>query len=159
MYFSFSEGDDFVFCNISGWMAAVWVQNYDSNDWRLFIDSPKHTLKWVVFYNMTSTKVEEEYPTISLVMNKIKYMEHNWVICVDLKMVNLLLGQSGYTKHLIFICLWESWAVGKERLTFVGGFGGGGAKCDKCFTSVKRPYNITALANKIWTNKTVSNCF
>ena len=58
-----------------------------------------------------STKVKEEYPTIALVMNKIKYDEHKWVICVDLKMVNFLLGQQGgYTKYPCFICLWDSGA-------------------------------------------------
>lgn len=42
-------------------------------------------------------------------MEKIKYQEHQWVICVDLKMVNFLLGQqSGYTKYPCFLCLWDS---------------------------------------------------
>lgn len=115
----FSEEDDFVFCNnISGLMAAMGIQNYDSNDWRLFIDSSKRSLKCVLLHNGNklgslpiahSTKVKEEYPTISLVMEKIKYTEHNWVICVDLKMVNFLLGQQGgYTKYPCFICLWDS---------------------------------------------------
>ncbi|KAL4715297.1 hypothetical protein ACJJTC_010867 [Scirpophaga incertulas] len=37
------------------------------------------------------------------------YNEHQWSICVDLKMVNFLLGQqSGYTKYPCFICLWDS---------------------------------------------------
>ena len=31
------------------------------------------------------------------------------MICVDLKMVNFLLGQqSGYTKHPCFLCMWNS---------------------------------------------------
>ena len=42
-------------------------------------------------------------------MDKIKYVEHNWLICVDLKMVNFLLGQQGgYTKYPCFLCLWDS---------------------------------------------------
>lgn len=53
--------------------------------------------------------MKEEYDTIALVMEKIKYQEHQWVICVDLKMVNFLLGQqSGYTKYTCFLCLWDS---------------------------------------------------
>ena len=41
-------------------------------------------------------------------MEKIKHQDYN-VICVDLKMVNLLLGQQrGYTKFLCFIYLWDS---------------------------------------------------
>jgi hypothetical protein len=53
--------------------------------------------------------MKEEYKAISLVLEKINYHEHQWVICVDLKMVNFLLGQqSGYTKYPCFLWLWES---------------------------------------------------
>ena len=56
-----------------------------------------------------STKMKEEYESIKLVLNKLAFSEHNWVICVDLKMVNFLLGQqSGYTKYPCFLCLWYS---------------------------------------------------
>ena len=44
-----------------------------------------------------------------MVLQKLDYDSHQWLICVDLKMVNLLLGQqSGYTKYPCFICLWDS---------------------------------------------------
>jgi hypothetical protein len=56
-----------------------------------------------------STRIKEEYKAISLVLEKINYQEHQWVICVDVKMVNFLLGQqSGYTKYPCFLCLWDS---------------------------------------------------
>lgn len=65
----FSEEDDFVFCNnISGLMNAMGLQNYDPNDWRLFIDSWKRSLKCVLLHNGNklgslpvahSTKVKE----------------------------------------------------------------------------------------------------
>ena len=49
-----------------------------------------------------------------MVLNLLKYQEHNWIICVDLKMANFLLGQqSGYTKYPCYLCLWDSRA--KER--------------------------------------------
>lgn len=55
--------------------------------------------------------MKEEYEVIALLLQRIKYVEHNWVNCVDLKMVNFLLGQqSGYTKYPCFICLWNSLA-------------------------------------------------
>lgn len=115
----FAEEDDFVYCtDISGLMTAMGLQRYDSNEWRLFIDSSKRSLKCVLLHNGNkfhslpiahSTKVKEEYYVIALVMKKIKYDEHKWVICVDLKMVNFLLGQqSGFTKYPCFICLWDS---------------------------------------------------
>jgi hypothetical protein len=51
----------------------------------------------------------KEYNAISLLLEKINYQEHQWVICVDLKMVNFLLGQqSGYAKYPSFLCLWNS---------------------------------------------------
>lgn len=53
--------------------------------------------------------MKEEYNNIALVLEKIKYHEHAWVICVDLTMVNFLLGQQGgYTKYPCFLCLWDS---------------------------------------------------
>ncbi|GFU53434.1 uncharacterized protein TNCV_3029391 [Trichonephila clavipes] len=42
-------------------------------------------------------------------METIKYQDHKWSICVDLKMVNFLLGQQGgYTEFPCFMCLWDS---------------------------------------------------
>ncbi|KAK4883880.1 hypothetical protein RN001_000151 [Aquatica leii] len=72
-------------------------------------NSSRRSLKCVLLHNGNkygsipighSTSMKEEYEAISLVLKKIKYEEHQWVICVDLKMVNLFLGQqSGYTKY------------------------------------------------------------
>ena len=44
-------------------------------------------------------------------MDLSKYHEHNWIICVDLKMVNFLLGQQkDFTKFPYFLCMWDSQA-------------------------------------------------
>ncbi|GBP59676.1 hypothetical protein EVAR_39833_1 [Eumeta japonica] len=115
----FAEEDNFVFCkDIPGLMAAMRLKNYASNEWRLFIDSSKRSLKCVLLHNGNklgslaiahSTKAKEEYTAIALILDKIKYEEHKWLICVDLKMVNFLLGQQGgYTKYPCFLCLWDS---------------------------------------------------
>jgi hypothetical protein len=46
-----------------------------------------------------STKLSESYETLKFVLEKIKYQEHEWQICGDLKVIGLLLGQqSGNTK-------------------------------------------------------------
>src|SRR6187551_3881335 len=56
-----------------------------------------------------STKLAEQYKNVKMVLEKLCYHEHSWLICVDLKMVNFLLGQqSGYTKYPCFICMWDS---------------------------------------------------
>jgi len=63
-----------------------------------------------------------------MVLQKLCYNEHKWLISVDLKMVNLLLGQQGgYVNYSCFLCLWNSraddqhwqrkdWPVREERL-------------------------------------------
>ena len=56
-----------------------------------------------------STKLKEEYDNVKLVLQKINYHQHQWSICVDLKIVNFLLGQqSGYTKFHCCLCMWNS---------------------------------------------------
>ena len=53
--------------------------------------------------------MREEYDSIKQILEKVTYLKHQWEICVDLKMVNFLLGQqSGYTKYLCFLCMWDS---------------------------------------------------
>ena len=37
------------------------------------------------------------------------WKHHQWLTCVDLKMVNFPLGQhGGYTKYPCFLCYWDS---------------------------------------------------
>ena len=115
----FSEVDGLVFChNIPGLLAKLGVNDYNPEEWRLFIDSSKYSLKVVLLHNGNvlgsipvahSTKLKETYDAVKLVLLKIKYDEHSWQICVDLKMVNFLLGQqSGFTKFPCFLCHWDS---------------------------------------------------
>ena len=94
------------------------LPKYRPEDWRLFMDSSTRSLKCVLLNNGNSyasipighsTKLKEEYENIRMILQKLRYNEHQWSICVDLKMVNILLGQqSGYTKYPCFICLWDS---------------------------------------------------
>lgn len=115
----FAEENGITFCSdIKNLLIKMGLKQYKSNDWRLFIDSSKRSLKCILLHNGNkyagvpiahSTKLKEEYSNISLVLDKIKYNDYKWQICVDLKMVNILLGQqSGYTKFPCFICLWDS---------------------------------------------------
>mgnify|MGYP005983985387 FL=1 len=97
----FSEENNIVFCSdIKNLLPAMGLKQYESSEWRLFIDSPKRSLKCILLRNGNkyaaipiahSTKLKEDYCNISLVLNKIKYNDHKW------QMVNILLGQhSGY---------------------------------------------------------------
>ena len=99
------------------------VKEYLPGEWRLSVDSNKKSLKCVLLYNENeyspirighSIHVKEKHEEIKMVLSLLKYQEHNWIICVDLKTVNfLLVQQSGYTKYPCFLCLWDSRA--KER--------------------------------------------
>ena len=91
---------------------------YDPNDWRLFIDASKTSLKAVLVHNGNekpsipiryAVNTKETYATMAHLLEIIKYREHNWKVCGDLKVVGLLLGlQSGFTKYSCFLCLWDS---------------------------------------------------
>ena len=110
----FTMEDDFVFCNyIPGLFAEMGLSKYNSDEWRLFIDSSKRSLKCVLLHKGNkfacvpirhSMVVKEHYLNVKMVLNKLGYSEHNWAICVDFKMVNFLGQQGGYTKYPCFLC-------------------------------------------------------
>ena len=51
------------------------------------------------------TVMSEMYEDIEILLQMIKYQEHNWLICADLKVVALILY---YTKFPCFLYLWDS---------------------------------------------------
>ena len=114
----FAQEGDLVFCsNISGVMAAFGIE-YVPKEWRLFIDSSKRSLKAVLLHNGNnyasipvghSVHLKECYENLKLILNKVQYSDHQWMLCGDLKVICMLLGQqSGYTKFPCFICEWDS---------------------------------------------------
>ena len=109
----FTKEDNFVFCkNVKSLLIAMRVLQYKPGEWRLFIDSSKQSLKCVLLHNASiyagvpnghSVTLKESYSTVRMVLQKLCYNEHKWAICVDLKMVNILLGQqAGYVKYPVF---------------------------------------------------------
>ena len=51
-----------------------------------------------------SVVLKEHYHSIKMVLEKLCYSEHNWVIYVDFKTVNFLLRQqSGYINYPCFL--------------------------------------------------------
>ena len=115
----FHSDGQLVYCaDVEGLLLALGLPAYRSSEWRLFIDSSNRSLKCVLLHNGNiyaavpvghSVTLKEEYENIKLVLERLKYHEHQWLICVDLKMVNFLLGQQGgYTKYPCFLCYWDS---------------------------------------------------
>ena len=118
----FAMEDDFVFCyNIPGLLAEMGLSKYNSDEWRLFIDSSKRSLKCVLLHKGNkfacipighSVVIKKHYLNVKTVLNKLGYSEHNWTVCVDYKMVKFLLGkQEGYTKYPCFLCYWDRPAI------------------------------------------------
>ena len=83
-----------------------------------FLDSFKRCLKCVLLHNENrygavpvghSTVLKKQQDDIKTVVDLLKYHEHGWMICVDLKIVSFLLAQKkGYTKFSCFLCMWDS---------------------------------------------------
>lgn len=62
-----------------------------------------------------STEYEEDYKPLDNLMKLIKYTEHNWKICCDLKVVRLLCGlKGGRPNYPCFSCNWHSRSDGWE---------------------------------------------
>ena len=107
---SFSEQKKFVYRHdIPGLLRQIGVALYIPTKWRLFLDSSKQSLKCILLHNGNlyegvpvghSVHLREKYDDIKEVINLLKYHEHNWILCVDLKMVSFLLGQQRvFTKY------------------------------------------------------------
>jgi hypothetical protein len=107
-----------VYCNDVRGLITTMSCTYDPNEWRLFIDSSKRSLKAVLLHNGNelaslplahSVHLKETYDDMKHLLNAIRYEDHKWLVCGDLKMVAILLGlQGGYTKYPCFLCLWDS---------------------------------------------------
>jgi len=121
----YSEDKDLVYCtDIAQLLNKLGVPQYDTKYWRLFIDSCKRSLKCVLLHNGNqlapvplahSTTLKEKHEALKCVLEKICYDQHEWLVCVDLKMVNIFLGQqSGFTKYPCFLCMWDSRATAQH---------------------------------------------
>ena len=119
----FDIKDSFVFCaNVNGLLLKLGIRHSDVCEWRLFIDSSKRSLKFILLHNGNilgsipmahSVHAKEAYSEIKLSL--LDYQKHGWVICMDTKIVNFLLGQQGgYTKYPCFLCYWDSRARDKH---------------------------------------------
>ena len=105
----------------------------------LFMDSSIFSLKALLLHigNEKSSipiacgsHMKEIYENLNNLMGKIQYANHSWKICVDQKVISMLLGmQSGYTKYCYFLCYWDSRARNQyyiqkywpKRSSYVGG--------------------------------------
>lgn len=125
----FEKDDSICFCkDIDGLMDALGFPHV-VEEWRLFIDGSTDSLKAVLVHNGNekpsipighAVDMKESRESMQKILTAIKYSQFQWSICADLKVDGLLLGmQSGYTKYMCFLCLWDTRARDKHYKTKV----------------------------------------
>lgn len=93
-------------------------QDFVVNEWRLFIDGNKTSVKAVLLHNGNekpsipvayAVNIKESYDAMKKVLSLIQYRRFNFQIVADYKVIAFLMGlQSGYTKYCCYLCLWDS---------------------------------------------------
>jgi len=96
----------------------VLGHEFNPDQWHLFIDLSKVSLKAVLLHNGNrfssvplahAANMKESYESMKLLLGKIKYDEFKRKLCGDLKVVALLLGMKiEYTKYCCYLCEWDS---------------------------------------------------
>lgn len=114
----FTKEDGFCYCNeVTGLFEKIGIPCI-SFDWRLFIDSSSKSLKAVLLHNENqwpslllahSVMLKENFDSVKMLLEKLKYVEYKWPVIGDFKMIGFLMGmQGGYTKFFSHLCLWDS---------------------------------------------------
>ena len=89
-----------MFCNDVYSIMEVLGHEYNPDQWCLFIDSSKVSLKVVLLHNGNrfpsvplahAANLKESYESMKLLLGKIKYDVFKWKLCGDNKVVALLL--------------------------------------------------------------------
>lgn len=118
-FFNVNDAKNFAYCNdIENLMETIGL-TYKKDDWRLFIDSSLISLKVVLLHKTNrmpsvpiaySTDTSENFDNLKDILEVVKYNEHQWRICCDLKIVSLITGltASGRPKYPCFLCDWDS---------------------------------------------------
>ena len=93
---------DLVYCTDPKGLVEKSGICYNHEDWRIFIDSSERSLKNVLLHNSNnyalipvgySVIMKESYENLVVLLDRINYKNHNWMICGDMKIVCMLLGQ------------------------------------------------------------------
>ena len=90
-------------------MFAAVGEEHNADEWRLFIDGSKYSIKAVLLHNgniKPSIPIGYSvtaYDAMKMFLELVKYDQYNRKICCDLKMVAILAGlPGGYTKYSCF---------------------------------------------------------
>jgi len=120
----FSQEDGVVFCKDVCSVMEVLGHEYNPDQWRLFTDSSKVSLKMVLIHKGNrfptvplahATNMKESYESMKLLLGRIKYDEFKWKLCGDLKVVTLLLGMQLGKQNAAVSC--TRGTAGPRRIT------------------------------------------
>lgn len=99
-------------------LLAMYNVQHNPDDWRLFVDSSKRSIKAVLLHNGNilpsiplaySTQLTETYENIQLVLERLQYQKYKWLFVADLKVLAMVMGlRSGYVKYCCPLCSWDS---------------------------------------------------
>ena len=97
----FTMENELVTCNdIDGLMSSLSI-THNPDEWRLYIDSSKLSLKAVLLHvgNVLpsipvthSVHMKESHESMEIILSCISYHKYQWQLCGDLKVVAILLG-------------------------------------------------------------------
>lgn len=117
-FFVVNDEKTSAYCPDVGKLMDAMEIKYEVDDWRLFIDSSKLSLKAVLLHKTNkkfpvpiaySTETKETYDVLENILKMVNYNKHMWRICCDLKVVAMLCGLgSGYIKYMCFLCDWDT---------------------------------------------------
>ena len=92
--------ENLLFCDNIG-LITTMGRSYIPSEWRLFTDSSKRSMKCVLLHNGNKLafipighliQMKETYENMKTILDRIKYVEHEWIICGDLNILSMLLG-------------------------------------------------------------------
>ena len=120
------DNQKFMYCNDIGGLLKAMGLPEESSKWRLWIDSSrikqggeivnsfKAALLHIgneepsvpIFY---SNDFEEKYTNLRKTLEILNYDQHNWKLCVDLKVAAILVGRcGGRPRYPCHLCEWDS---------------------------------------------------
>jgi len=120
----FSQKDGVVFCNDVCSIMEVLHHEYNPDQWRLFINSSKVSLKVDLLHNgnrfpsvplARAANMRESYESVKLLLEKIKCDEFKWKLCGDLKLWHRYLECNLVTQNTVVSC--GSGTAGRRRIT------------------------------------------
>ena len=108
----------FTYCKDSDGLMDAMHMRHSPEQWRLFNDASKRSLKAVLLHNGNklpsipmayAPSTKETYTTMNNILVQVDYKNYQWEVCGDLKVIAVLLGlQTVYIKYSCFLCVWDS---------------------------------------------------